>query len=283
LEKKFLSLVLLLFVVIGFSGVASAASHQVLVKDAYDEQVLVKSAWTQVIPGTPDKTINHPAEYKTVHYDAVYKTVVVTPEIPAYDEQKLVKEAYDETVEADHDGWTLNSAKQVQQKQGQKPINAQKYPIGTIKNNYKVIDDVGCGVNKIWQTLTTIKHHDAVYETVHHDTVPAVTKQELVTDAYDKQEVVKEAWTEVIKGTPDQFIQHTAEYKTVHHEAVYVTVEDPVVPINEEIPVADNANSNKPTVSKANTIPMQHTGLPMAPVVGAILAILGGGIFARRV
>ena len=45
-----------------------------VVKEAYDEKVLVAAAWdeTVVVRDAWTETINHPAETKTVHHDAVY-------------------------------------------------------------------------------------------------------------------------------------------------------------------------------------------------------------------
>ncbi|KAB5602732.1 hypothetical protein, partial [Bifidobacterium jacchi] len=55
-----------------------AWSERVKVKDAWSEQVLVRAAWTE--------NVQHPAEYKTVHHDAV-----------THVERVKVKDAWDET------------------------------------------------------------------------------------------------------------------------------------------------------------------------------------------
>ncbi len=40
---------------------------------AYDEKIIVKNAWTEVLEdGT---TVNHPTGYKTIHHNAEYKDV----------------------------------------------------------------------------------------------------------------------------------------------------------------------------------------------------------------
>lgn len=191
MKSRIISILLLLVVVIGFSGVASAASHQELVKEAYDEQVLV----TPEVPAYDEPVFSHwlvDGEYTVFH-----PAVLISEEIPAWDEviseaipawnELITPEipAWNESIEADHNGWTLNAAKQVQQKKHNLPINAQFYNLGTIKNGYKVVDDVGCGVNKIWIPVFNIIEHPAVpavYEfhpevpavIVHHDLIPAV-------------------------------------------------------------------------------------------------------------
>ena len=213
-----------------------------------------------------------------IHHDAVYETVIVVDQ-----------EAYDEevSVEADHNGYTLNAAKQVQQKHGKQPINAQFYSIGTVKNGYKVVDDVGCGVNHIWVPVfnTEIVHHDAItheeqvlVSEAYDEVIPAVThvEQRLVSEAYmvwhaDVYDWVDAVYEEVVVvDVPEQVIEHPAVYETVHHPAipaVYETVEIPDVKKTEVLP----------------GIPMEPTGASAAGIAFAALALLiGGGILVSR-
>lgn len=221
-------------VVLGFSGVASAATQQVLVTPAYNEQVLVTPAYNETV-------IDEPAYNKTVvDKDAWNETVV---DVPGHYETK--------TVEADHNGWTLNAAKQVQQKQGKQPINAQKYKIGEVVNGYKVVDDVGHGVNKIWEAVFTTEKVwvETTYKQIEH---PAETHIEEVP-------------------AKTHIVEHAAVYETVHHDAVYKTVEipDPTVPVVE--PIAEPVKKVEP-----KTIPMKETGGNFDGLIVALLLIAAG-------
>ena len=115
-------------------------------------------------------------------------------------------------------------------------------------------------VKEAWDEQVLVKdawdeivHHDAVYETVHHEeeghyellTVCsncgyiATSEQDIVNHIQENFEngcqgwkneerwiVDKPAWDEqvVVKPAWDETVHHEAEYKTVHHEAEYKTV-----------------------------------------------------------
>lgn len=377
MKTKIWSMLLLLIVVVGFSGVASAGTLK-LISEAWDETVLVSPA----VPGTPGSpgvpevlAVEYQPEVlaqdaveaveavpetnlnvsgvgpnfefiddisRLVAIDAawadwelfsnniiatvpgwiyvsgglnevapVFKTVTVIDQAAvdawdelikdAYDEQKLVKEAYDETisVEADHNGWTLNAAKEVQQKAGSQPINVNAvshgkpvFNIGDIKNGYIVADDVGQGVNKIWVSLMVPKvvHHPAVYETVHHDAVylhhdavPAVTheEQQLVTPGYVFINNHYEAHTDAIAAVEGKdAVAYKPEVKAVEHQdaipavpatpavdAVYKVIHHPAVYVEIADPI-------KPSTEE--TIPMEETGAASVPFVVAVVLILSG-------
>lgn len=125
-------------------------------------------------------------------------------------------------VEADHNGWTLNSAKQVQQKPGNQPINAQFFSIGTIKNGYKVVDDVGEGVNKIWQPVMECKKVwvDTTYKTIEHPEVPNWVERtaKVVLDPEITIEKPSEPVTPVTPVTPVEPVNNVTTEKTVPME-----------------------------------------------------------------
>jgi hypothetical protein len=273
--------------------------------------------------------VHHPAVYETVHHPAVYETVVVT-DVEAWDEQVLVTPeipAYDETVqvEADHNGYTLNAAAQLQQKKHYPSLNAQFFNIGTIKNGFKVIDDVGCGVNKIWVPVfeNKIVHHPAVpavYETVHHE---AITHEEqvLVSEAYDEQVLVTAAYDEQVAysgngpyfnefGNSDDlnawvnFIYShpgatggwgswVAYYVSTFHPAVYETVivvdvpeqviEHPAVYETIHHP-AEYKTVEIADPAEPNEFPLKDlpTGGSAAAIALVIIGILVGGYLASR-
>ena len=65
-----------------------------------------------------------------------------------------------------------------------------------------------------------------------------------------------------------------------------VTPVNPVTPVTPSKPSTDPTISAYPTTANATitsvTIPMQHTGLPIAGLIVAILSVLGGTIMSRR-
>lgn len=134
MKMKILSVLLLLVVAVGFSGLASAASLQKLVTPAYDEQVLVTPAYNITVVDVPEHNITvvdqeaydkvvedvpayditvvdqaaywiwhcniHKmveAVFTPVEHPAVYETVTVV-DVEAYDETIVDQEAYDEIV-----------------------------------------------------------------------------------------------------------------------------------------------------------------------------------------
>ena len=232
MNSKILSVLLLLIVAIGFSGVASAATSQVLVKEAWDElitpeQIIHHDAEThteeQVVSDPYDIWHNDiyqwiPAVYDIIHHEAVYETVTVV-DVPEHFEQVLVSEEYNETVvdvpahfdevEANHFGTYLNpSHTQIKNVPHNDRTNydANKFPIGTVKYGFVVVDDSGCGNNKMWEAVfnkvfvpevSHVVNHPAVYEDVF---VPAVTHEEqvLVQEAYDEQVLVSEEYYGIV-------------------------------------------------------------------------------------
>ena len=56
----------------------------------------------------------------------------------------------------------------------------------------------------------------------------------------------------------------------------------PVTPSTPSTPSTDPVTSAYPTTVNATTVPMQHTGLPIAGLIVAILSVLGGFIMSRR-
>jgi len=245
MKKQALSILLLLLVVVAFGGIASAATQKVLVSEAYDETVLVSPAYDEEVLVTPEQPaipgytvedipayleqvfdhylvngeyyIPHEAIYETIvvvdvpeqtiHHDAVYETVVDVPEHNITIIDVPAVPAHDEQVEANHNGWTLNSNGQVQQKKHNVPLNANYFYEGTIKNGYKVVDDHGCGSNHVWVPVFETIHVPEVPAVTHEEVVPATFKEVLVAEAYDEiipavtheeQVVVQDAYTEAV-------------------------------------------------------------------------------------
>lgn len=205
MKQKIVSILLLLVVVIGFSGVASAASHQVLVKEAWDEKIIDEPAWNETIPEIPAiPEITHieqqlvsgaawlwhcdiydwvDAVYEgvvvvdtpeqVINHPAVYETVTVVDEA-AYEEEVLVTPAHTELNEQKYFN-TWNAA--------------QNYANARIQSGHADSAEVywtwtGCQYKVL---VNLYKDVPAVYETVEH---PAVTHEEQV--------LVSEAWDEVI-------------------------------------------------------------------------------------
>jgi hypothetical protein len=231
MNMKALNILLLVIVVLGFSGVASAATQKVLVQEAYDEQVLVSEAYDEQVLVTPawnetvfnhwlvngEYTVHHEAVYKTVHHEAVYKTVhheAVTHEeqklvTAAYDEQVLVTAAYDEQVEANHDGYQLYGNGEYMKKTVTKYY--AKYYQGQTMHGYKSVpignSDPCQSKDWKWIPVFNTVHHDAVYKTVHHEAVyetivvedvAAYDEEVLIAEAYDEQVLVSAAFDEQV-------------------------------------------------------------------------------------
>lgn len=217
MKQNILAILLVAVIALAFSGAASAATQQVLVKEAWDEQVLVSEAYDEEVIVEPEynetvfnhylvngeytKVIHHPAVYETVHHDAVYETVTVVDE-EAYDEEVLVTPGYNESVEADHNGAWLNpSAETVFYWDGWKLKNkaANKYSVGYQFMGYEVaMRHNNCGNDKIWEAIFNIIQHPPVFETVHHD---AVTHEEqvLVSEAWDEEVLVANAYDSYVQ------------------------------------------------------------------------------------
>ena len=129
---------------------------------------------------------DHDATYKTVWVQdsAAWDETVISKS--AWDEQVLVQEAWDENVlvQDAYDepvyGW------------GQEICNVcgYRFPVGTTGDDidYHALIDPGCGGgwHSNWEQIGTT-HHDAVYQTVHHD---ATGHYETVVD--------QEAWDETV-------------------------------------------------------------------------------------
>ena len=61
---------------------------------------------------------------------------------------------------------------------------------------------------------------------------------------------------------------------------ITITSKDPVTPINPTKPTIPNTKTT--LNSETSTIPMQHTGLPIAGLILAILSVLGGSVMSRK-
>lgn len=205
MKSKILSILLLLVVVSAFSGVASAASHQVLVKEAWDEKIIDEAAWNETIPEIPAiPEITHieqqlvsgaawlwhcdiydwvDAVYEGVvvvdtpeqiiNHPAVYETVTVVDEA-AWNESVLVTPASDKFV-----GEKVFSNKNGAEGYGQAKINSGEATSYTVTKTWECYHYI--------YVVKLFKHVDAVYQVVEH---PAVTHEEQV--------LVSEAWDEVI-------------------------------------------------------------------------------------
>jgi hypothetical protein len=320
--------------------VKEAWDEQVLVTPAYDEQVLVSEAYDEQVEVSPgyNETIHHPAVYKTVHHEAVYDTIhhpavyedveVVDQEAydeevevsPAYNETVVDQEAYNESIPADHTALTYkgqdydaytNSADQILKvpyvdkgKVKYENWNAQWFYEGYEAYGFRVIDDVGCGVNHIWEeiiniiehpAITHIVEHPAVYDIIHHDAITHI-EQVLVTPAWDEVILISEAWDEQVLDIPawDEVIEHPPVFELVHHDAVYNIVNHPAVydiihhpAVYEDVCIPDEPQPpvDEPQVQGAVSqegIPMQATGGAVVPLILGILAVLGGIVLGRR-
>jgi hypothetical protein len=230
--KSILSVLLLLVVVFGFSGIASAATQKVLVQEAYDEtvlvspaydeQVLVSEAWNEtvfhhwLVDGI--YTILHPAVYETVHHEAVYETVIVE-DVPAYDEQVLVKEAYDEQVLVTAAYDEVIPAVFEEQVVREVP---QGYFYNFCKDDYKKAFD------------KAVKFAEQQMKT--HDYTSYFIKY--VKDWGTKGHFVV-FFNGLVEVQPEQTIHHEAVYETVHHEAVFETVHHEAVTHEEQVLVSE--------------------------------------------
>jgi hypothetical protein len=192
------------------------------------------------------------------HVDAVYE--IVHHEAITHEEEVLVSEAYDEIIPAvTHEEQRLVS-------------EAEWLFLGhmEVQTGQEGYGDMIAQCGAAFPGWNMISHP--------HDEVAAV--YETIIDVPE------------VPAVPEQIIEHPAVYETIHHEAVYMTVEDPVVPIvvpevPEPVavepvavePVAVEPVAVEPVAVEPvapDTIPMQPTGGAVVPLVGGLLAILGG-------
>ena len=167
------------------SGKDEPAKKWGVVKEAWDEKVLVKAAWTEKIEHAAEyKTVHHDATYKTVHHDAEYKQVWVDP---VYKTEKVKVGVY---YHCNTCGFEASSEDVISEHSAKNGHSISTYP--------KYEDR---------QVLVTEGYY----------------KTELVRDAYDETVVVTPAWDEkvLVKAAWTETIKHDAEYKTVHHPAEY--------------------------------------------------------------
>lgn len=167
------------------SGKDEPAKKWGVVKEAWDEKVLVKAAWTEKIEHAAEyKTVHHDATYKTVHHDAEYKQVWVDP---VYKTEKVKVGVKHYCDQCDFETSDLNEMGH------HSAVNGHFYYTGPVYEDRQVLVTEGY--------YKTEFVRDAYDETV------------VVTPAWDEKVLVKAAWTETIK--------HDAKYKTVHHPAEY--------------------------------------------------------------
>lgn len=165
------------------SGKDEPAKKWGVVKEAWDEKVLVKAAWTEKIEHPAEyKTVHHDATYKTVHHDAEYKQVWVDP---VYKTEKVKVGVKYYCNNCDYETWDVGDAHFA--------TTGHWYSPGPVYEDRQVLVSEGYYKQELVR--------DAYDETV------------VATPAWDEQVLVKDAWTETIK--------HEAEYKTVHHPAEY--------------------------------------------------------------
>lgn len=207
--KKALPIAMLLIVVLAFSGVASAATQQVLVSEAYDEQVLVSEAYDEqvlVSPAWNESVFNHwlvNGEYYIYHPAELISEAIpeipawdelITPEVPAWDElisaevpawnetiDPVIEEQEVRTVEYGYQDHWWNSDKERQYKKAVKFAD-QQVAVHDY-NGYYITDHPECGQGHwtvhflddvVVEEGYVIEHKaiPAVYE--HHDAIPAV-------------------------------------------------------------------------------------------------------------
>lgn len=167
------------------SGKDEPAKKWGVVKEAWDEKVLVKAAWTEKIEHAAEyKTVHHDATYKTVHHDAEYKQVWVDP---VYKTEKVKVGVKHYCDQCDFETSDLNEMGH------HSAVNGHFYYTGPVYEDRQVLVTEGYYKTELVR--------DAYDETV------------VVTPAWDEKVLVKAAWTETIK--------HDAKYKTVHHPAEY--------------------------------------------------------------
>lgn len=274
MKSRIISILLLLVVVTAFSGVASAASHQELVSEAWDEIILVSAA----IPGYIIPAIDEVSHMETVIDEEAYDITVTDVEawdeiIPAvYEDVTVVdveaQDAYDEAMTKDFNTGTaaynwirslVNSGKidstwdayTTQHREGCKWVYTVHWT-----EHHPAIEEVS-HIEQILVSESYTIHHDAI---THIETVPAVTHEEKIIDVVGVPEIV-------VPEIP-------AVYETIHHDAVYKTVEDvdPVVPVVDPVEVV----SDVPEEISESSIPMQETGTGLGAILLAFTAIFGG-------
>ncbi|NEG89123.1 hypothetical protein [Bifidobacterium aerophilum] len=194
-----------------------AWTEKVETKPAWSEKVLVKAAYDETIPATY-RTVNHPAEYRTitvpavthtVHHEAVYKTTVVY----------IVGDGAEfPNAELADQHATSNALKGL-------PCNVRsetRTVMVTPAYDEQVIDTPATTKQEIvkpaWEEKVLVSpehkvHHEAVYKTVDH---PA---------EYKTIDHPAETHTEKVLVSPEHTVHHEAEYKTVEHPAEYKTIE----------------------------------------------------------
>lgn len=321
MNSRILSVLLLLIVAIGFSGVASAATMQKLVSEeipAWDELITpAQDAWNEIISeaiAAYDEEVSYRDLYivqgpnelqdwsdfiyshegaiggwgrwtyfpEVSHIEQeidVPEHIETVVDVPEHYESQLVSEAYDEevSVEANHYGAYLNpSATQIKGTPDHHNYNANKYPLGTVKYGFKVVDDTGCGNNKMWTPVFTVKviHHDAVYEDV---LIPATYKDIVVPATYKDVKVVDEVAHYLVRGA--YTIHHPAvDAVIVEHPAVdAVYVHHPAIPaVFETIEVPEPPVKEVPKVDEPVSIDIPVTGGDLTGLYLALLLVLSG-------
>lgn len=253
------ALLLVFLVSIAFTGLATAATQQVLVSEAYDEQVLVSEAWNESVLVSPaydlyDSTLAiwH-APYDELIKEAWSEEVLVSdayvinhPAITHFEEQLvseawnesvLVSDAWDEQVEAGHDGYVAYGQGEYVKKSGGIKYYA-KYMQGQTFHGFLSVpvgnSDPCQSKDWKWTPIFNTVHHDAVYETVEH---PAVFETVEVVDV--------EAWDEVVPAVyktvehPAEYLHHAEYYEySYYYDMVFDSVEDWVDWVWNTIPVA---------------------------------------------
>ena len=242
--RRIYSILLLIIVAIGFSGIASAT--QELVTPAYNESQLVTPAYNETLPQV-NGTIEHPEVNHT-------ESQLVTPE----------------TTDSVFDHYLVNGAYQL--------ANGTQVPYfnnGPYYNPFPYWPDINAWAAWIYTNPGAVGGYgcwNPVYNVTIH---PAVYQDVVIVDS--------PAWIEDIIVSPEQVIFHDAIYNIIFHPAVYQDVTAPVKPV-PFVPVVSPSTPVKaaevPEV--ATTIPMQKTGGDLWAFVAAILFLIIGLIAAIR-
>lgn len=261
--RRMLSMLLLIIVAIGFSGIASATQELVspaynesqLVTPAYNESQLVDPAYNETIPQV-NGTIDHPEVNHT-------EQQIVTPE----------------TTESVFDHYMVNGAYQL--------ANGTQVPYfnnGPYYNPFPYWPDINAWAAWIYTNPGAVGGYgcwNAIYNVTIH---PAVYQEVVIVDT--------PAWIENIIVSPEQVIFHNAVYQSVFHDAVYNIIFHPAVyqdvtsPV-KPVPFVPVVSPSTPVKAAevpevATTIPMQKTGGDLWAFVAAILFLIIGLIAAIR-
>jgi hypothetical protein len=218
MKTKAFSIAILLLVVLAFSGVASAATQQVLVSDAYDEEVLVSPAYDEEVLVSEawneevlvkdayrmwhcDIYIWEDAVYE--HHEAVYDWVLIEE---GYYKDVLVSGAWNETVDPVFEEQVVrevpqgyfnnfcdNAYKKAYDKAdkfAQQQVNVHGYSgysIEYVKEWGNKGHFVVFFLDEVMVQEGYVIEHPAVYDTVYVD---PVYEYQMIQEAYD--ELVKE-------------------------------------------------------------------------------------------